>query len=390
MIRYSLIFNRKKILSKDGKALIQIRAYNSKQRRNMFFSTGIRLEPKQWDQQKERVTAHHAQYIRLNNILRAIIDKAQSFELKLIDSGSDCSLEMLSNFLLEKNQHPYSFNEFIKRELNNSSLKQSTVLQQRVFFNKLNAFNPSLMFSQIDYEFCCQFELFLIDKGLGKNSIHKEFKNFKKFLAVAIRKGLFEAEKDPFKTFKVKTTPTEITFLTEKEIFTLENIDLSDTPERIQILDLYLFGVYTGLRFSDVMNLTNDMIIKAQRNEWKLEVKMIKTEGFVLLPLAELYNGKAIKIAQRYLDTDCTDTKLFPSFTNQYVNRELKVIDKRANLNKNLKFHSSRHTFATTLLNRGVRIEAVQKLLGHSSLDQTQVYAKLLNTSIINELKAAS
>lgn len=106
--------------------------------------------------------------------------------------------------------------------------------------------------------------------------------------------------------------------------------------------------------------------------------------------MMDLFDKKAVSIVNRYTNVHSPESLCFPDLTNQYVNRELKELATLAKIDKRLTYHSSRHTFATTLLNKGVRIEAVRALLGHKKLEQTQEYANLLPDSIINELKAVS
>ena len=112
---------------------------------------------------------------------------------------------------------------------------------------------------------------------------------------------------------------------------------------------------------------------------------MNKTSNFVQLPLNLLFEGKPLKIINQYQDV--SRETLFQPFTNQHVNRILKVIGSMTEITKKLSYHSSRHTFATYLLNEGLAMESVQKLMGHTSILQTQEYAKLLNITVENQLK---
>lgn len=385
MIDYTLIHNRKGIIGKDKKALIQIRAYNPAQKKYKFFSTGLRLEPKQWDSIKSRVTSHHAQYIKLNNILHKKISTLQEHEISLIERDIECTLEILQDF---NNGHKSAttFNDFVSYELQNSPLKKSTISQQYVFLNKLNQFNKSIPFTHLTYDFCCQFENFLIAKSLSQNSIHKEFKNFKRFVNLAIKKNLMDAKRNPFPEFNVKTIETEKIYLTESEIARFENVDLSQNPDLSVIRDIYLFGVYTGLRFGDIMSLSKSDLSKCIGSDWNLEVRMQKTEQLITLPLHKLFDGKPKQILLSHNKINNSIDTCFKNFTNQYINRELKVIAEMSHIHKRLTFHSSRHSFATSLINKNAPLDMIRKLMGHSKLEQTQEYAKLLNSTVVKEL----
>jgi len=385
MIKYSLIHNRKGILGKNGKALIQIRAYDSNFRKCKYLSTGISIEPKKWDKARQKINHYHHQYISLNRILENKVVELHDYEISLVEKGKECTLDMLEQFNLNGKTR-MSFNEFVDYELKNCSLRKTTIIQQTVFLHKINEFNPNLTFTQIDYDLCCKFQKFLTDKGLNPNSIAKEFKNFKKFVNLAISKEYIDIRRNPFPKFKVKTIPSKKIFLTDEEIVRIEKLDLSEDNELDMVRNMYLFGAYTGLRFSDIVALKKEDIIKKSDGSWNLDIRMLKTENLLLLPLHKLFKGKPKELLVKYSKLNGVNPKYFKNYSNQHVNRLLKIIAKFACISKKLTFHSSRHSFATSLLNSGVRIETVQGLMGHQKLQQTQDYAKLLNTSVNKEL----
>ena len=222
MTKIDLIFNRKNILSKDGKALVQIRCYSLG--RYKYVSTEIRLLPGEWDERKQRVTNKHPKYVHLNRIFDSKVREIEDFEIEVTASGRQFTLEMLDQMNVSTKT---SFNQFVEREIDLGSLRDSTKRQQRVFLNKINEFRPATTLSMIDIEYCQRFERFLRSKKLNPNSIHKEFKNFKKFINAAINKGLIKHDQNPFRTFKVKTVATQKHHLTAPEIQALEKLDLS-------------------------------------------------------------------------------------------------------------------------------------------------------------------
>lgn len=382
MLQYGLIHNRKGIIGKDGKALIQIRAYDRK--RYKFLSTEIRIESKQWDKEKMKVNANHAQYIKLNRILESKISRLEDYEISLASQGKECSLNMIEQFHLN-GKVTITFNEFVDYELKNSTLSSGTIRQQKVFYNKLNEFSPNTVFSQIDYDFCCRFEKFLVDKKLHQNSIAKEFKNFKKFVNLAVAKDYMEVGKNPFLKYKVKSVPSKKIHLTSEELNRIEELEFTDW-ELENARDIYLFGAYTGLRYGDISSLKKSDIIKLEDGSWNLDIRMRKTSNLLLLPLHKLFNGRPKELIQKHNEFHKHSEKCFKCYSNEHQNRLLKLIAKLANIDKRLAFHSSRHSFGTNLLNHGIRIEVVQGLMGHTKIQQTQEYAQLLNISVNREL----
>jgi len=159
--------------------------------------------------------------------------------------------------------------------------------------------------------------------------------------------------------------------LSELELLTLDN------KQKI-VLDIFLFACYTGLRYSDITQLKKENITFEQFDKEKIHIiriKMHKTKLDVSIPLIP----KAVKIYESEV--------IFTKFTNQYLNRTLKEIAQKINFDDKLTFHIARHTFATVALNRGIPIEVVSKLLGHTQIETTEIYAKVNDTYKVNQMK---
>ena len=174
-------------------------------------------------------------------------------------------------------------------------------------------------------------------------------------------------------------------FLLPNEIYKLENLDLSFTSNTLQhSLDAFLFCCYTGLRYSDFIQLTSNNLIRLnQKNCW-LSFQSVKTHVETRIPLYLLFQGKALDILRKYkqnLDS------FFKLKSNSNVNKDLIKIGRLANIDKHFSFHSARHTNATLLIYNGAQITTVQKLLGHRSIKTTQGYSDIFSGTIIKDLK---
>lgn len=151
------------------------------------------------------------------------------------------------------------------------------------------------------------------------------------------------------------------------------------------VLDAFLFCCYTGLRYSDFRSLNNTNLIQINRSPW-LCVDMLKTNITVRLPLAFLFNGKALQILNRYPNMD-----IFSSIPiNSDTNKILSEIAQHAKIRKHFTFHTARHTCATLLVHQGVAITTVQKILGHTSVKTTQIYSEVMSDTIIKDLKSVN
>jgi len=165
----------------------------------------------------------------------------------------------------------------------------------------------------------------------------------------------------------------------------LENTDFKS--ERLQkVKDCFVFSCYTGLSYVDVKELTEDNIVKGiDKNNW-IYTKREKTDELVKIPILP----KAWTILQKYRIVHELGiiTNILPISSNQKTNTYLKEIAKSCGIHKNISFHVARHTFATTvMLSNGVPIETVSKLLGHTKLSTTQLYARVVESKISEDIK---
>jgi site-specific recombinase XerD len=165
----------------------------------------------------------------------------------------------------------------------------------------------------------------------------------------------------------------EPTFLEEHEIDKILNYQpVNDKLQHVK--DLFVFQIFTGLSFIDLMNFSKTVI--SEQNGMKvIRSNRIKTnESYISLFLPE-----AEKIADKY-------NYHLPKLSNQKYNDYLKLLGAGAELNKNITSHVARHTFATYLLNKDIPIETVSKAMGHSNIRMTQHYAKLLGKKVISDM----
>jgi site-specific recombinase XerD len=191
--------------------------------------------------------------------------------------------------------------------------------------------------------------------------------------------------KDPFAKYRQHFDKVERFYLTKEELSAIENKKFS--IERLQtVKDLFLFSCYTGLAYIDTMNLTAGNIIKGiDGNDWLITSRQ-KTDTDVRVPLLP----QAEELIKKYKDHPkaANHGTLFPVISNQKTNAYLKEIADLCNINKAITFHIARHTFATTItLSNGVPIESVSKMLGHTTIRSTQVYAKVVEQKLSEDMQ---
>lgn len=379
-ILYSLCFNRKGRLKKDGTAQISVCAYKNGKRK--YFSTGICIKPAQWDKKKHRIKANAINYMQKNEYLAKCIGDIEKYELNKLLNGEQVSLNELKNEAAESRKH--SLVEFMEKEIKeNKSISTGT---RRVYISclhRLKQFRKKIYFEDITYSFLIGFEEYLRSMKLNNNSIAKHMKTIRTMINRAYNYGIIQ-NADHFRNYKFKKEPTSRTYLTPEELEKIENITFSK-KNLDYVKDMYLFSVYTGLRFSDVKRVKSSDIQDIEGKKY-LVITMKKTKEPLRLPISQLFNGKSIDIIKKHSSEK--NGVIFNKYDNEEANRILKSVADHAGISgKNLTFHTARHTTATYLIYKGVPLAVVQKILGHTSISTTQIYAKVMDMTTENELK---
>ena len=380
-ISYNLVFNRKKRLNKRGMALVQVEAYLN--RKKMYFSTKIYLKPEQWDAKRKMVKNHPNANV-LNRMLYENIAAIEQTELGLWQQGKSISLDLLKNSIDKPLSNGRSFLTFFKEEIANSSLKESTRQNHLSTLELLQEFKQEVLFTDLTFEFVSSFDNYLQSKGYHLNTIAKHMKHLKRYINVAINKEYMDIQKYAFRKYKIKSIEGSHTHLAPEELHKFENLQLTGRYTRLQkTKDAFLFCCYAGLRYSDFTNLTSANIVEFHQETWII-YKSVKTGMEVRLPLYLLFEGKGIQILQRYKDDF---NSFFKLKDNSNINKELNILAGLAKIDKRVSFHTARHTNATLLLYNGANITTVQKLLGHKSVKTTQVYANIMDITVVRDLE---
>lgn len=379
-IVYRLVYNRKNRLNKKGQALVQVEAYQKS--RKKYFSTHVYLRPEQWDGQKGMVRRHPNGRF-LNKWLYDYMARIEEMELELSRLGKPTSLEIIKyNFRQKRDRQ--SFLVFYEKELEEAGLRESSLRNHRSTLALLKAFKDEILFTELTFELLCSFEHFLNLKGYHANTIAKHMKHLKRYINQAINKDYLSEQQYAFRKYKIKTVEYRHTHLTPDELKRLENLRQNGAYARYRkTLDAFLFCCYVGVRYSDFVRLGSSNVVRMREETW-LVYRTVKTGVEVHLPLDLLFGGKAIGILNTYRRNT---EDFFRLKNNSNINKELKRIAQAAGLKKSISFHTARHTNATLLIYSGVNITTVQKLLGHKSVKTTQVYASVMDRTIVQDLK---
>ncbi len=380
--KYKLVYNRKRKLNRDNKALIQIEIYLNKKRK--YISTGIYVKTDHWDYKNKEINAHNGHYIFLNKILKEKIREIEDYEIHLIDQKKNHTLDDL----IIRSPEIVNFLEFYEKELAvNNTIGPRTRKSYHTTLKRLKEFKPKISLHNINYEFIQQFEYFLRSKKFKVNTIHGYHKNLKVYLNLAIKKELIDINKNPYLRFKVKLEESVKVSLTSQELTDLENQKFNDHAKDLEFArDIFLFSCYTGIRFADVFNLTKSNLEESKEGGMTLKFRMIKSNKYINLPLHLLYNGKPQKMVRKYVSE--YSEFLFPKKSNQHINRQLKLIAILASIKKRLTYHVARHTFGTNLADILADPYLIKELMGHAKISTSMIYIHNSQERINKKLKA--
>ncbi len=394
---FGIHFTIRKDRVKDGKA--QVYACITVNKQKCFIALQQSIDLRYWDERRGAGKGGRQDSLSINNYLEqvrlAIGNCYQNLQLK----GKIITSEMVKDSFLGTAEEVHTLSSLFEyhNETAASVLKWSTLKHYYVTQRYLVKFiqkqfkSADLYLHELDYKFIYDFETFLrnhkpVDhqKPLNNNGVMKHIIRVKKMVHLAIR--LEWISKDPFANYRLKILKVNREHLSEKELKTMEN-KVFDIDRIDMIRDLFVFCCYTGLTYVDVINLKHDNIVEATDGEMWVRTCRQKTNIPVNTPLLP----KAVEILKKYKDNQrasVTNT-VFPVVSNQKVNAYLKEIAEVCGIKKNITFHLARHTFATTVtLSNGVPIETVSKMLGHTKIATTQIYAKVLEKKISEDMAA--
>ena len=353
-------------------------------------STKIFVDQNSWDISKERMTGSSSlaktTNNRLDKVASNILDIYNQFEagnkkFDVVDIKNKlCGIEEEHGIVEMFGVYMNTIESNIGKGFSATTLKHYKTSKNRLlnFLSEVYG-KKEWNLSNIGYKFINDFDVYL--KTKYNNSVNTAWcyhKHMKKVLNIAVAMDYIST--NPYVKFQVKTEQPKREFLTQKELKKIRKKKIE--IERLAIVrDIFLFSCYTGLSYADISKLAKQHIRTGNDGKKWIIIDRTKNGSRCRVPLLPA----AKNILKRYKNypTNASKGLLLPVNSNQKMNAYLKEIADICRIKKNLSMHVARHTFATTItLTNGVPIETVSKVLGHSSLKTTQIYARILDTKI--------
>lgn len=384
-----LFFLKRDKQKKNGKMPIFCRITINKQEARFGIKKDI--NPEMWSVKSGRAKGRSSEIVEVNSLIDNI--KASLFNIynEIQQKEQDVTAEKVKNNFLGITVKDYKLLELFKRHNDDvkkliGKTKSSATYQKyevtrkhlaRFIKEKYNL--NDISFREINHLFLTDFEVYLLTTcGCNSNTTAKFMQFFKRIVIIAKNNGWLTV--DPFANYTIRIKKVDRGYLTHEEInIIMEKKFSTERLERVR--DIFVFSCFCGLAYIDVKNLRKSNIRLSFDDKLWIMGKREKTGVPFNIPLLEIPQ----KILDKYNGT-LPDEKVLPVLSNQKMNGYLKEIGDLCGIKKSLTFHLARHTFATLALSKGVSIESVSKMLGHTNIKTTQIYARIIDEKVSSDM----
>ena len=357
------------------------------------FNTKLEILPNNWSVKLGKVIGHPSDSKQHNAQLNEIRTSLHGIYHELQRKDNFVTAEKVKNeFLGISEHHETLLSLFVKH--NEDVKKLIGVSKSAGTYQKYEVTRKHLQkFMQLKYQitdislkeiknlFVTDFEVYLLTTAACNiNTTAKFMQFFKRIILIARNNGMIAS--DPFANFKIRLISVDRGYLTQEDVEKILKKEFA--IKRLELVrDIFIFSCFTGLSYIDVKNLTTKEIRTSFDNNLWIMTKRQKTKvdsNILLLDvpkmIIEKYKGKSV------------NDQVLPILSNQKMNAYLKEVGDLCEIDKELTFHLARHTFATTItLAKGVPIETVSKMLGHTNIRTTQIYARITDSKISNDMQ---
>jgi site-specific recombinase XerD len=387
-------YPRKNYVYKNGE--VGIRVLISLNGDRLQFASELTIPLDMWNEEENRASGKYTKAKVINNELEDIEAtlKFHYRELKRYDSfvtvhkvrdayiGVTAKSRMLLEVFKEYNEE---ISKRLGKDISNCTVSKYKRTKARLAeFIKYKFKKTDIPVNQVNYSFICSFDSYLTSVwNCGTNTKVKYLQHLKCIITLARNNGWMQTE--PFTNFKIKRQKSDRGYLTQEELMVIMQKKLA--IKRLEyVRDIFVFSCFTGLSYIDVKKLERKHIQSTSDDSMWVRKKREKTgvqSNILLLDVPK-------KILAKYIGM-LPGKQVLPVISNQRLNSYLKEIADLCGIEKNLTFHLARHTFATTVtLAKGVPLETVSKMLGHTSLKTTQIYARITDQKIGYDMQKLS
>ena len=367
----TVIYDRKKEVAKRGFGKVEIRIYLGNKVRK--YVTIHNCDPFEWKeyQLSEELRTQLAIY---RHVVESMMKNGEELTIENINGhiGLDTAKTREKREVREKKASKTGFIDFIQEKLAKESIKASTLKRRIVVLKALKRYGKVNSFTDLTPKNIKGFDDFLREEDSSRTTltIHDYHKVVKKFARLAaqldyIAKDPYEAPLCKFERGKSK----ERRPLTEDELLRIRKCKVGQKEGRVR--DLFIFCAYTGLSYADSQNFDYEAMTETINGQTYIDGRRVKTGCNFFTPILP----PAMKVLKKY-------NYQLPHISNQKANDYLSLVAIACKIHKPLTMHVARHSFATLALSYDIPIGDIARMLGHTNIKTTLIYAKILKKTI--------
>lgn len=387
-MKISLVQLKRKKL-KSGAIPIYLRI--TENRKSRYASTGISVKPKYWNAKEGEVRKSHNLYKQYNAELAKIKLEVENKKSELRLDGELDSATLKHSLKSKGSETLKSYSEaYIERlKVQERFWEYKHVRVALNDIRELGLINTQL--SKVDNKFLDTLQNHMLHEKHNKpNTVRNKFQRFRGLITQAYKEGLIK--NNPFSHFeRIKREKVARAKLGNEEINRIISLDLEEGAELWHTRNYFMFSFYmAGIRFSDLCTLMPNNIVdgrlkyEMRKTGGKKNIKLLKPALKILTHYNTTDKGYIFPILDKVYQDEFTVRKKISS-KNVVVNRYLKRLAKLAEIDENLSFHISRHSFANFALQNGMNIYSISKALAHSNLKTTEVYLKSFDEEMLDK-----
>ena len=369
----SAVFDRKKEVPQKGKGKVEIVIRLSRNiQKRIILDT---LTPGEWEEY-QYLPYLQSEISKYEKIVSAMETFNQEMTVENFNAHRGVvgkAYKKKEEPLVEKveEEKPTSFLDFMRDNIALAKMRETTRKQKMVTLNALTEFGKIQTFADLTAKNLRAFNAWLHEDGTRTDvSVHNYHKNLHIQTRKAFQEGLID--KDPYDLVSFpRGKCKERKPLSEIELKKIREAELPAKEERVR--DLFIFAAYTGLAYCDVLEFNFKRMVEQIGDMYYIDGSRLKTGSNFFTPILP----PAMEILEKYNYT-------LPKISNQKANDYLHIIESRLGINKPITFHVARHSFATLALTHDIPIEKVARMLGHKDIKTTQIYAKILKSTVAN------
>jgi len=366
-------------VNKKGEFPVYVSFYIAREKIEIPCKISVSL--KAWDKEVGKVTTRDKFHADRNMMIDHIKKRVNDIFVKFRLANKTLTREMF----LKEYHNPTVFNTFFDfvtwfQRLRFKEIEESTAIYHTTVMNKLKNFNEKLTFDELTTDFMREYAVYL-RKTLGNKdtTVNKNLATIKIYVTDAVKRGYMNAS--PFEDIKIKRQRiVPVDYLIEAELAKLTELysskKLADNLQKA--LGFFLFMCFTSLHIGDAKKVKMEHITNSTLTYYRKKNRNSKPEP-VFIPLSK----PAKKIIKQEAGFRLKGLLFDGMYPDQRINMFLKRIAKMdgVGIDKKISAKTGRHTFATIYLRRTKDIRSLQELLGHSSIQETLVYAHVLDES---------